>query len=165
MEFTIYTDGGCSGNKRDSGCVGGYGFIILDPENKILIEGGGREINTTNNMMEMVAVIKGLQILKGILNVSYGGSVIHDCAVITDSKYVCENWEDYLPDWKKNNWRKANKKPVLNVRYWKEIDKLTPEFKSFRFKWVKGHNANALNERADAIAQGYIRSSQPQKHT
>jgi len=158
MEFTVYTDGGCSGNKRDAGCIGGFGYLILDPAGTVLSEGGGKRTNVTNNMMEMLAVIEGLGQLKELLNEEFGGAEKHDCIVATDSKYVCENYEDYVPEWKKNGWRKSNKSPVLNKELWIEMDKLTPDFHSFRFKWVKGHAKSKYNNRADEIVQQYMRS-------
>jgi ribonuclease HI len=157
MKFTVYTDGGCSGNRRDSGCIGGYGYIILDPAKIIIAEGGGKGVNTTNNMMEMTAVIKGLKVLKEILDNDYSIASKHDCVVVTDSKYVCENFVDYLPDWRACGWRKANGGAVLNKELWKEMYKTSLEFNTFQFKWVKGHAKDRLNERADAIVQRYMR--------
>ena len=157
MEFTIYTDGGCRGNRRNSGCIGGYGFLILDPAKNIIWNGGGKVKDTTNNMMEMRAVIEGMRWLKTKLNESYGGCEKHDCIVLTDSKYVCENYEDYLPEWKKRGWKKSNRKPVINKDLWICMDDLTPEFKSFRFKWVKAHATDKYNIHVDAIVQRYMR--------
>lgn len=157
MQFTIFSDGACSGNKRDNNCPGGYGFIILDPSGTVLKEDHGRRINVTNNIMEIVAVTESLKYLKRELDECYGGSSKHDCLVITDSKYVCENYSDYILEWKKRGWRKSNGTPVINEEYWKEMDRLTPEFKSFRFQWVKGHAKNRFNERADALAHTCIK--------
>lgn len=164
MEFTVFCDGGCSVNRRDANCLGGYGYVILDPSKTIIYEGGGKGYDTTNNIMEMVAVINGLRALKERLDKYYDGSLKHDCIVITDSKYVSENYTDYLSDWKKRGWRKANGSPVLNKEQWIEIDELTPEFKSFRFQWVKGHAKNRFNNRADALVQRFMRGgSHPTK--
>jgi ribonuclease HI len=164
MEFTIFCDGGCSINRRDANCFGGYGYVILNPSGTVIHEGGGEGYDTTNNIMELVAVIKGLGALKEKLDKCYDGSLKHDCIVITDSKYVGENYTDYLPDWKKRGWRKANGRPVLNKEQWIEIDKLTPEFKSIRFQWVKGHAENRFNNRADALVHRFMRKgSHPTK--
>ena len=165
MKFTLYTDGGCSGNRRDAGCPGGYGFVILDPGNNIILQCGSSCSNTTNNRMEMTAIIKGLMHLENILNHEYDGASKHDCVIKTDSKYVCENFNDYLPEWKKNGWRKSKGGLVLNKDLWKEIDKLTPEFRSFRFEWVKGHAKNKWNILADSIVQEHIARSKLQPQT
>lgn len=159
MEFIIYTDGGCSGNKRDAGCPGGYGYVILDPSNTIILKGGGYRINVTNNQMELLAVIQGLKALKKELDAAYGGIKKHSCIIRPDSQYVSENYTAYLPMWKKNNWRKSNGKPVLNVDLWKKLDALTPEFKSYSFRWVKGHSRNQFNKMADMIVQTQIKKA------
>ena len=101
-----------------------------------------------------MAVIEGLHFLRRMLG---HNSKSNSCVVITDSKYVCENYVDYLPGWRKNGWKKANGKGVLNVDLWKRISEVTPEFKEFRFKWVKGHANNRFNEMVDSMAQGRIR--------
>ena len=163
MEFEAYTDGGCSGNRRDSDCVGGYAYIILDPSETIISEGGGKGLNTTNNRMEMTAFIEGLKEARRLLNEEYGGAEKHSITVFTDSKYVAENFVDYLPEWKKNKWRKANKSQVINKDLWKKLDVIAPEFKAFKFKWIKGHANNKLNNRADAAAQGYMRDHSENK--
>lgn len=159
MTFTVYTDGGSSGNKRNAGCPGGYGYIILDPSNTIIEEGGGHRIDVTNNQMELLAVIQGLTALKKRLDDFHEGSSKHDCIVRPDSQYVSENYIAYLPDWKSNGWRKSNNKKVVNSNLWKQLDVLTPEFKSFTFKWVKGHASNKYNNMVDAIVQDQIRKA------
>jgi len=153
VKFIVYTDGGCSGNKRGAGCPGGYGYVILDPSNTIILKGGGHRINVTNNQMELLAVIQGLTALKKELDEAHGGASAHSCIVRPDSQYVSENYTAYLPDWKKRGWRKSNGKRVLNSDLWKQLDKLTPEFKSVGFKWVKGHASNKFNNMVDAIVQ------------
>ena len=153
MEFIIYTDGGCSGNKRNAGCKGAWASIVLDIGKNIIGKISDAEENTTNNRMEMTAVIQGLGLLIHITNESYGGSKIHDCTVITDSKYVINNFEEYLPEWKKNGWRKSGGGFVLNIDLWKKICLLSPEFKSFKFKWVKGHSTDKFNQEADALVR------------
>ena len=156
MEFTIYTDGGCSGNKRNSGCQGAWACIILDPGNNEIGKAFQAENNTTNNRMEMTAIIKGLELLKNMTAVLYGGTKFHDCVVVSDSKYVINNFEEYLPEWKKNGWRKSGGGSVINVDLWKKICSLFPEFKSFKFKWVKGHSTNRFNQEADALVRSLL---------
>ena len=165
MKFTTYTDGGCSGNRRDSGCPGGYGYIILDPGENNICEGGGKDFNTTNNRMELRAVIEGLISLKEILNDEYEGAKKHDCVVKTDSRYVCDNFDDYLPEWKRNGWKKSKGSPVLNKDLWQKIDELTPEFRSLRFFWIKGHASDKWNILADSLAQQNIKGSKLQPQT
>lgn len=159
MEFIIYTDGGCSGNKRGANCPGGYGYIIIDAGNNILRRGGGYRINVTNNQMELMAVIQGMRALKKLLDREYGGAKNHSCLIRPDSKYISDNYEEYLPTWKRNGWRKSNRKPVLNVALWKKLDALTPEFKAFKFSWVKGHARSKFNNMADGIAQNKIKEA------
>lgn len=159
MEFTIYTDGGCSGNQRDANCPGGYGYVIIDSGSNILRRGGGHRMNVTNNQMELLAVIQGMRALQKLLDSEYGSAKNHGCIMRPDSKYVSDNFVEYLPVWKKNGWRKSNRKPVLNTALWKLLDALTPEFKAFNFKWVKGHARSKFNNMADGIAQDQIKKA------
>jgi ribonuclease HI len=152
MQYRIYTDGGCSGNKRDAGCKGAWAFLILDYGNNIVKRGSGIEENTTNNRMEMTAVIKGLQLLK----LYSFNPKLEDCIVITDSKYVVNNFSEYLPEWKRNGWRRSGGGGVVNIDLWKEIGSLSPEFKSFKFQWVKGHSTNKFNQEADALVRSLL---------
>ena len=156
MKFTIYTDGGCSGNKRDAGCKGAWACIVLNPVNFLVAKMSGIELNTTNNRMEMMAIIKGMRILYTYANLQYGGSKINDCTVVSDSKYVINNYNDYISEWKNNGWKKSGGGNVLNVDLWKEICSLSPEFRSFRFIWVKGHSTNKFNQEADALVRSLL---------
>ena len=166
MIFTIYSDGGCSGNRRNSNCPGGYGYVILDPADSIIYQGGGKGYDTTNNRMEMTAVIEGVMKLIEILYMEYNSKAsTHECIVKTDSKYVCENYTDYLPDWKRNGWRKSKGGAVLNRDLWQKIDELTPGFRSFRFQWVKGHAKDRWNNLADEIVQQNLAKAKPQPRT
>jgi len=134
LEFTVYCDGGCSGNKRGAGCPGGYGYIILDPSNTIIKKDGGFEYNTTNNRMELQAAIKGMSALREILNEQYDDATKHSCIVKTDSKYVCDNFNDYLPIWKKNGWRKSKRwfKCLIKI-YGKRLINSPPGLESIIF--------------------------------
>jgi len=153
MEFTVYTDGGCSGNKRDAGCNGAWAYIALDPANTVLGRASGLEVNTTNNRMELTAVIKALTLLKAFGDNFFGGAKIHDCIVVSDSKYVINNFEEYVPEWKNNGWRKSGGGSVVNIDLWKQLCSLSPEFKSVKFKWVKGHSTSKFNQEADALVR------------
>jgi len=159
VEFTIYTDGGCSGNQRGANCPGGYGYVIIDAGNNILQRGGGHRTNVTNNQMELLAVIQGMRTLKKLLDSEYDGAKNHSCVIRPDSKYVSDNYDEYLPVWRSNGWRKSNGKFVINVPLWKMLDALTPDFKAFCFKWVKGHARSKFNNMADGIAQDQIKAA------
>ena len=132
----IYTDGACSGNPG----MGGWGAILVynGREKEIC----GSEAQTTNNRMELTAVIEALKALKEPCSVT----------LTTDSKYVCDAInQEWVYNWKRNGWRKADKKPALNVDLWEELLALL-EKHSVKFVWVKGHNGNAYNERCDKLA-------------
>ena len=131
----IYTDGACRGNPG----IGGWGAIIQFKDNSKELFGGRAE--TTNNQMEMQAVIEGLKALK------------EPCKIIlyTDSKYVMDGITTWIHGWKKNNWKTANKKPVKNMELWQELDQLANQHE-ITWKWVKGHAGIPGNERADELA-------------
>lgn len=133
----IYTDGACSGNPG----AGGWGALLRCGETEKELSGGENE--TTNNRMELTAVIKALQALK------------RECEIMlyTDSKYVMDGVNQWMPNWKKNNWRTTNKKSeVKNLDLWLELDKLLPLHK-IKWNWVKGHNGHPENERVDKLAR------------
>ena len=132
----IYTDGACSGNPGP----GGWGTILIYNGHEKEMSGG--EAETTNNKMELTAVIKGLAALKEPCEVT----------VTTDSKYVCDAInQGWLSKWVTNNWRKADKKPVLNVDLWVQLLPLLNKH-NVKFVWVKGHNDHPQNERCDKLA-------------
>ena len=158
--YKIHTDGACSGNNSRFKCDGGYGYVITktDADHTIIIEGGGHCSNTTNNRMEMTAVIESLKRLKKYNNGKNGNTTEEECVIITDSKYVCENWNDYFDMWKSRGWIKSNGASVLNIDLWKAIDNETSDFKSVEFSWVKGHANNSFNIKADELAKGNIKA-------
>lgn len=132
----IFTDGACSGNPGP----GGWGAILRYKEFEKNISGG--EKMTTNNRMELTAVIEALKALK------------EECHVIltTDSKYVCDGInKGWAKQWKNNGWRKADKKPALNSEMWEELLSLT-EKHTVEFIWVRGHNGHPENELCDRMA-------------
>ncbi len=132
----MFTDGACSGNPGP----GGWGTILRYKGIEKELSGGERE--TTNNRMEMTAVISGLKALNEPCEVE----------LYTDSKYVCDSIvKGWVYSWKKNNWRKADKKPALNVDLWEEMLILLDKH-SVTFHWLKGHNGHPENERCDALA-------------
>jgi ribonuclease HI len=131
----MYTDGACRGNPGK----GGWGALLRygDIEKKLY----GGESMTTNNRMELTAVIKGLEALNKSCQVK----------VTTDSKYVLTGITEWMPNWKKRNWRTASKKPVLNVDLWKKLDELVALHK-VDWDWVKGHSGHTENDIADELA-------------
>ena len=161
MQFKIYTDGSCSGNNRDSECPGGWAYIVFDHSGTKILEGSGSNPSTTNNIMELFAAYNGIKKLIDELNLNWESSKIHDCLIITDSRYLCDNFEDYLEDWKKNGWRKRNGSLVANKSYWKMIDTLTPELKSIRFQWIKAHHRDKHNIMVDEMAQAMSKKPKP----
>ncbi len=135
-KIEMFTDGSCSGNPGP----GGWGTILRYKGVEKELSGGERE--TTNNRMEMTAVISGLKALNEPCEVD----------LYTDSKYVCDSvTKGWVYSWKSNNWRKADKKPALNVDLWEEMLILLDKHK-VTFHWLKGHNGHPENERCDALA-------------
>ena len=131
----IYADGACKGNPGP----GGWGaWISMGGHSKELC--GGEPV-TTNNRMELMAVIRALQALKRACNVK----------VYTDSVYVQKGMTEWIESWKKRGWRTADKKPVKNDDLWQELDAIAQQHQ-IEWLWVKGHAGDAGNERADALA-------------
>lgn len=135
----IFTDGACSGNPGP----GGWGAVLRFAGKEKELSGGEKE--TTNNRMELTAVIKALSALKEPCKVR----------LTTDSKYVCDAVNQrWVYGWRANGWRKADKKPALNVDLWEELLPLL-ETHEVEFLWVKGHAGHPENERCDALAVAY----------
>ena len=133
---TLYTDGACSGNPGP----GGWGAILSFRDAEKELSGG--EENTTNNRMELTAVIRGLQALK------------EPCIVelYSDSKYVIDGLsKGWAASWQKNGWKKADKKPALNPDLWEILLELT-QMHTLHYHWVKGHAENPKNNRCDQLA-------------
>jgi len=135
----IYTDGACKGNPG----VGGWGAWLKYNGNEKSIFGG--EENTTNNRMELTAVIRALEALKRPSQVK----------LYTDSSYVQKGMTEWLISWKARNWRTANKKAVKNDDLWKLLDVLASTHQ-IEWLWVRGHYGNVGNERADALANAGV---------
>jgi ribonuclease HI len=140
-KIKIYTDGAARGNPG----AGGWAAIFLEDKN--VMEIGGRAEHATNNQMELTACIEALKYLKTSINRS-------EVEIFCDSKYVILGITEWIFNWQKNNWRNANKKPVLNRELWEELFELTEEFKP-KWKYVEGHSGNKWNERADVIATSF----------
>ena len=135
----IYTDGACSGNPGP----GGWGVFIENSGN--VTELSGRDENTTNNRMELKAVIEALKFF----------TINSELTIHTDSKYVMDGASRWIINWKKNNWKTAQKKDVKNKDLWIELDNLL-NYHDVSWVWVKGHDGIYGNERADYLATSLI---------
>lgn len=152
--YHIYADGACSGNKKYASSVGGYGYVIIDTlKKKIIHADGGSVGDTTNNRMELTAAISSLQYVISIENDNIQNV---KCALLLDSNYVVDNWNEYIEIWSTNNWKKTNGSKVLNIDLWKLLYKISKKFKALKFQWVKGHSSQKFNELADGIATKYV---------
>ena len=140
--INIYTDGACSGNPGK----GGWGVVILDNNNEILLNGA--EQLTTNNKMELTAAIKALEYFK----------IKKNLIIYTDSKYVKDGIESWIINWKKNGWKTSTKKIVKNKELWMRLDNLINQH-NVTWNWVKGHAGFEFNEKADELARKYIESN------
>lgn len=135
-KIEIYTDGACLGNPGR----GGWGAILIYGEHEKEI--WGSEKDSTNNRMELRAVIEALKAIKKTLPVT----------IYTDSKYVQDGITKWIFNWKKNGWRTSDRKPVKNADLWQELEAESIKHK-INWQWVKGHAGNALNEKVDEIAR------------
>jgi len=132
---TIHTDGACKGNPGP----GGWGALLAFRDREKELFGG--EPHTTNNRMELTAVIRALEALtRGC-----------DVDLYTDSQYVKNGIQTWIHGWKKNGWKTSDRKPVKNAELWRELDLLAGKHR-IRWHWVKGHNGDPGNDRADALA-------------
>jgi len=150
--FKIYTDGGCSGNPGP----GGWAYVMVQQTfqgEQIIAKEKGSQKDTTNNRMELTAVIMALRAFKTMADVP------RQAAVLTDSQYVQKGITEWIRNWKRNAWRTADKKPVKNRDLWMELDSLAGEF-SIQWEWVKGHAGNNYNEMCDAMTQDAIAERQ-----
>ena len=138
---TIYTDGACKGNPGP----GGWGVLLVHGAREKELFGG--DAHTTNNRMELLAVIRALEALRQRCRVR----------VYTDSKYVQQGISAWIRGWKHNGWRTADRKPVKNVELWQELDRLAA-LHEVEWHWVKGHADNPGNTRADALANRGVES-------
>ena len=141
---SLYTDGACKGNPGK----GGWGVLMRYGSHEKELFGG--EAHTTNNRMELTAIIQGLAALK------------RPCAVViyTDSQYVKNGMEQWIHGWKKNGWKTAAKQPVKNEDLWRQLDQLATQHQ-IQWQWVRGHAGHAENERADALANQGVASVSP----
>ena len=142
----IHTDGACSGNPGP----GGWGAVLQYGETVKELKGGAPL--TTNNQMELTAAIEALNALKRPVAVQ-----LH-----TDSSYVKDGLTKWIHNWKKNGWKTADKKPVKNVELWQALDAAVARHQ-IEWHWVKGHNGDEMNERADALANEGMAPIKPKR--
>ena len=136
INYIIYTDGACLGNPGK----GGWAAIIIEPTGEKQIVGCER--STTNNRMELKAVIEALKEIE----------VNSQISLFSDSKYVIDGITKWIKNWKINDWKTTNKKEIKNLDLWMDLDKLTSKLK-ITWKWVKGHSTNEYNNRVDRLAR------------
>ena len=141
MKYTIYTDGACSGNPGP----GGWGAVIFDKDNN-QENISGKERDTTNNRMELMAPIMALKKIK----------TKSEAIIYTDSTYVKNGITEWIKKWEMNGWKNANKQPVKNRDLWIKLDNLCKDNKII-WKWVKGHSNNKYNNLADELATQAIK--------
>ncbi|MCO4781014.1 MAG: ribonuclease HI [Candidatus Cloacimonetes bacterium] len=135
-KIKLYTDGSCL---KNPGGRGGYAAILLYKGSKRVIKGGMQ--STTNNQMEMMAVLRGLEAIKEACHID----------LYSDSQYVLKGLKSWIHGWKKNNWKTKSKQEVKNVELWQQLDQAA-SLHSIEYIWVKGHSGDPYNEEADQIA-------------
>lgn len=146
--FAVFADGACRGNPGP----GAWATMIQDTKSEIILKSSGVDVPTTNNKMELEGVIRGL---KGLIEkwiedgISDRESPVF---VYSDSKYVVEGIEKWVPGWKARGWKKADNKDPENLLLWKELDQLRLSFDKINFLWVKGHAGHPQNEMCDRMA-------------
>lgn len=138
-KIIIYTDGACSGNPG----LGGWGAVLIHNNTEKEIYGHCQQ--TTNNQMEMMAAIQALKTLKESCTIE----------LFTDSNYLKNGITSWIHNWKKKNWKTASGKPVKNLELWEELDNISKNHE-ITWRWVKGHNGNEGNEKADSLANKAI---------
>lgn len=142
----LFTDGACSGNPGP----GGWAYLLRDLGTGKELRSSGGEARTTNNRMELRAVIEGLRALKQPCRVE-----LH-----ADSQYVLKGLGEWLDQWKRRGWKTASKKPVMNEDLWRELDALRGVH-ALRLTWVEGHAGHAENEEVDSLASAAARAAVP----
>ncbi|SER27826.1 ribonuclease HI [Pseudomonas cuatrocienegasensis] len=146
-QVEIYTDGACKGNPG----VGGWGALLVFKGVEKELWGG--EAQTTNNRMELTAAIRALAELKRPCEVR----------LVTDSQYVMQGIQDWMPNWKKRGWKTSTKQPVKNADLWVQLDEQVNRH-SVTWQWIRGHTGHAGNERADQLANRGVDEIRSLKH-
>jgi ribonuclease HI len=146
-DYLLFSDGACRGNPGP----GAWGILAQDAQGEVIFEKSGVDSLTTNNRMELRGAIEALN----GLNLHLGdGSVSSQCRVhlFSDSRYLVDGINNWLPGWKRRGWKKADKKTPENLDYWKNLDQMRLAFAEVKFFWVRGHAGHPQNERCDQIA-------------
>ncbi|MBP5296004.1 MAG: ribonuclease HI [Bacteriovoracaceae bacterium] len=143
--LALYTDGACRHNPGP----GAWAMLLMDANNKIVTEASGSEFSTTNNRMELQAVIEGLKAAQQYFTEQKNNTP--EVFLFSDSQIVVNGLQSWLAGWKMRNWRKADGSPVENVTYWQELDLLAGQIK-LHPTWVRGHNGHPQNEYCDQLA-------------
>lgn len=144
--YALFTDGACRGNPGP----GAWGVLVQDHENKIVLQASGLDTQTTNNRMELMAVIEAaIQLMEHLGEKKWAVAPIH---LFSDSKYVLDGLKSWIPGWKARGWKKADKKPPENLELWQKLDELLGSHKNLHLHWVKGHSGHPQNEHVDQLA-------------
>lgn len=149
--YALFSDGACRGNPGP----GSWASMGQDQSGKVLFEIFGVQERTTNNQMEIQGAIEALLELKRIIQ-SSGQSLDCEVFLFSDSKYVVEGMELWVPGWKKRGWKKSDNKIPENLERWQKLDELKNEFPSLHFIWVRGHAGHPQNERCDQLANSAL---------
>ncbi|MBC8427327.1 MAG: ribonuclease HI [Proteobacteria bacterium] len=144
QKIKIYTDGACSGNHKKGLNPGGWGVLFIYGDHEQTMSGG--EKNTTNNRMELMAVIQALEYLQHSVEIE----------LYTDSQYVQKGISEWIHNWKRRNWRTAVGKPVKNQDLWIRLDNAVKKQSNIKWDWVKGHSGNRENDIVDKLAVNAI---------
>lgn len=146
-KLVIYTDGACWPNPG----LGSYGFVIVQ-DDEIIYKEAQSQIETTNNIMELEAIIKALKhVLSNKSLYTYDGIIVY-----SDSKYCVSGINSWIHTWKLSNWKNKKGFPIKNKEFWIELDELRQN-QQIIFLWVRGHNGNVFNEKADELCQEEIK--------
>jgi ribonuclease HI len=147
MDFILFTDGGCHGNPGP----GAWAWRAVGPDNTVLHDGSGYAGQTTNNRMELTAVIEALTWIRE-------SGVTESPVIRTDSQYVRQGITAWIHRWKQNGWLTSAKKPVKNADLWRELDELNTAIAP-KWEWVRGHAGDEHNEACDEAVQRTIRAN------
>lgn len=142
--YVVFSDGACRGNPGP----GAWAYVIQDSNSSLIHEEANFSENTTNNKMELLGAIEGLQYVLD----QFPFSVSQTVYLVSDSKYVVDGITKWVSGWKRKGWKKADNKTPENVDLWRRFDQLVEHFEKIHFKWVKGHSGHPQNERCDQLA-------------
>lgn len=148
MSIALYSDGGCRGNPGP----GAWAFLAQNHAGEVLLQGAEFEMQTTNNKMELLGAISGLELLSQKLPELGREPKLTSIKIITDSKYVVEGMKTWVHGWKSRGWKKADGKAPENLELWQRLDSMNESFLKLDWQWVKGHGGHPQNEYCDRLA-------------